>query len=189
MPPIIELRINGKATRVEADPERTLLSVLRDDLGLTGAKYGCGEGQCGACTVLVDETPIRSCRAKLGNVAGKAIATIEGLEKDGKLHPVQEAFLEFDAMQCGYCTCGIDHGRGRFPAKESRTFARRNRPRHAGPYLPLRNLSPDHRGRRQGRSAIERTHPMSRRRVASIETVDVEPERYELFAPPLIVSG
>jgi aerobic-type carbon monoxide dehydrogenase small subunit (CoxS/CutS family) len=110
MPPIIELRINGKATRVEADPERTLLSVLRDDLGLTGAKYGCGEGQCGACTVLVDETPIRSCRAKLGNVAGKAIATIEGLEKDGKLHPVQEAFLEFDAMQCGYCTCGMIMG-------------------------------------------------------------------------------
>ena len=110
MPPIIELRINGKATRVEADPERTLLSVLRDDLGLTGAKYGCGEGQCGACTVLVDETPIRSCRAKLGNVAGKAIATIEGLERDGKLHPVQEAFLAENAYQCGYCIPGMIMG-------------------------------------------------------------------------------
>ena len=84
-----------------------MLGVLRDDLGLTGAKYGCGEGRCGACTVLADGEPIRSCVTKLGAVAAREITTIEGLEKDGKLHPLQEAFLEVGAMQCGYCTCGM----------------------------------------------------------------------------------
>ena len=107
MPDIKELRINGTKVRVSADGERSLLGVLRDDLGLTGAKYGCGEGRCGACTVLADGEPIRSCVTKLGAVAARAITTIEGLEKDGKLHPLQEAFLEVGAMQCGYCTCGM----------------------------------------------------------------------------------
>jgi aerobic-type carbon monoxide dehydrogenase small subunit (CoxS/CutS family) len=103
----IDLHVNGKPHRLEIDPARSLLSVLRDDLGLTGAKYGCGEGQCGACTVLVDGMAVRSCLARVGAVAGKPITTIEGLEQDGKLHPVQAAFLEAGAMQCGYCTCGM----------------------------------------------------------------------------------
>ena len=107
MPDIKELRINGAQVRVSADRERSLLGVLRDDLGLTGAKYGCGEGRCGACTVLADGEPIRSCVTKLGAVAAREITTIEGLEKDGKLHPLQQAFLEAGAMQCGYCTCGM----------------------------------------------------------------------------------
>jgi aerobic-type carbon monoxide dehydrogenase small subunit (CoxS/CutS family) len=104
---INELQVNGKSVRVDVDGERTLLSVLRDDLDLTGAKYGCGEGECGACTVLVDGVARRSCRLKVGELGGKAITTVESLERDGKLHPVQEAFLKEDAMQCGYCTCGM----------------------------------------------------------------------------------
>lgn len=103
----IELRINGSKRRVEADVDRTLLSVLRDDLDLTGAKYGCGEGQCGACTVLIDGQATRSCLTQVAAVAGKAITTIEGLEQNGRLHPLQEAFLAEDAMQCGYCIPGM----------------------------------------------------------------------------------
>jgi aerobic-type carbon monoxide dehydrogenase small subunit (CoxS/CutS family) len=103
----IELRINGASRKVETDPERTLLEVLRDELNLTGAKYGCGEGQCGACTVLVAGKASRACITPVGTVAGKPIVTIEGLEKQGHLHPVQEAFIDEDAMQCGYCTPGM----------------------------------------------------------------------------------
>ena len=102
-----ELQINGTRRRLDADSERSLLSVLRDDLALTGAKYGCGEGQCGACTVLVDGVATRSCVTAVKAVEGKQIITIEGLEQNGKLHPLQEAFLEADAMQCGYCTTGM----------------------------------------------------------------------------------
>jgi aerobic-type carbon monoxide dehydrogenase small subunit (CoxS/CutS family) len=104
---LLELQINGVSHRVEVDPERSLLSVLRDDLDLTGSKYGCGEGQCGACTVLVDGRPTRSCLTKAAVVAQRPIATIEGLEQNGQLHPVQTAFAEADAMQCGYCTPGM----------------------------------------------------------------------------------
>jgi len=107
MPSVRELKINGTKVRVEAEEDRPLLEVLRNDLGLTGAKYGCGEGRCGACTVLVDGAPVRSCVTKISAVANQEIATIEGLEKNGKLHPLQEAFLEVGAMQCGYCTCGM----------------------------------------------------------------------------------
>ena len=107
MATVTQLQVNGTTRSIDADGGRTLLSVLRDDLDLTGAKYGCGEGQCGACTVLVDGVPTRSCRTRVENVGTKAITTIEGLEKDGKLHPLQEAFLEFGALQCGYCTCGM----------------------------------------------------------------------------------
>jgi aerobic-type carbon monoxide dehydrogenase small subunit (CoxS/CutS family) len=102
-----ELLINGGKRQVEADAARSLLSVLREDLDLTGSKYGCGEGRCGACTVLVDGKAVRSCITLVGDCAGKQITTIEGLEHDGKLHPVQEAFLEFGALQCGYCTAGM----------------------------------------------------------------------------------
>jgi aerobic-type carbon monoxide dehydrogenase small subunit (CoxS/CutS family) len=104
---ITELTINGTRRRVDADADRSLLSVLRDDLDLTGAKYGCGEGRCGACTVLIDGQPVRSCRARVGAVAALPITTIEGLEQDGKLHPLQQAFLDAGAMQCGYCTPGM----------------------------------------------------------------------------------
>jgi aerobic-type carbon monoxide dehydrogenase small subunit (CoxS/CutS family) len=103
----IELHVNGAALRVAAESERSLLSVLRDDLDLTGAKYGCGEGQCGACTVLIDGYPQRSCLTPVGSVAGKQITTIEGLAPAGKLHPLQRAFLVLGAMQCGYCTSGM----------------------------------------------------------------------------------
>ncbi len=103
----IELRINGTRHRVEAEADRTLLSVLRDDLDLTGTKYGCGEGQCGACTVLIDGQATRSCLTQVGAVVGKQITTIEGLEQNGRLHPLQEAFLAVDAMQCGYCIPGM----------------------------------------------------------------------------------
>ena len=103
----MELVVNSKRYRIEVDPNRMLLWVLRDDLHLTGSKYGCGEGQCGACTVLVDGAPVRSCITKAAAVAGKAITTIEGLAENGRLHPLQEAFIEADAMQCGYCTPGM----------------------------------------------------------------------------------
>src|SRR5438309_2515876 len=99
MPKITELHVNGHTLGVEADAERSLLSVLRDDLELTGAKYGCGEGQCGACTVLLDGEPVRSCITRVSAVAGKPVTTIEGIH-----HPLQDAFVETDAMQCGYCT-------------------------------------------------------------------------------------
>lgn len=102
-----ELKVNGAPVRVEADPERTLLSVLRDELDLTGAKYGCGEGQCGACTVLLDGTATRACLTPVSAVGSRKIVTIEGLAPEEKLHPLQEAFLEADALQCGYCTGGM----------------------------------------------------------------------------------
>jgi aerobic-type carbon monoxide dehydrogenase small subunit (CoxS/CutS family) len=103
----IELDVNGTKRRVEADEDRSLLSVLRDDLDLTGSKYGCGEGKCGACTVILAGRAVRSCITQVGTCTGKPITTIEGLEKDGRLHPLQEAFLHVGAMQCGYCTAGM----------------------------------------------------------------------------------
>lgn len=104
---VTQLLVNGSSRRIDADSDRMLLSVLRDDLDLTGTKYGCGEGQCAACTVLVDGVATRSCITKVGTVAGKAITTIEGLAKGDQLHPVQQAFLDHDALQCGYCTPGM----------------------------------------------------------------------------------
>src|SRR5579863_4936268 len=104
---ITQLDVNGTKRRIDADASRSLLSVLRDDLDLTGTKFGCGEGQCAACTVLVDGTPMKSCLTRVSSVAGKRIVTIEGLADNGKLHAVQEAFLEDDAMQCGWCTPGM----------------------------------------------------------------------------------
>ena len=105
---VTELKINGAMHQVDADPERSLLGVLRDDLNLTGSKYGCGEGKCGACTVLIDGQAAHSCTARVGAVAGRAITTIEGLEDPkGKLHPLQQAFLDLGAFQCAYCTPGM----------------------------------------------------------------------------------
>jgi aerobic-type carbon monoxide dehydrogenase small subunit (CoxS/CutS family) len=104
---ISEIQVNGAKLKIDSDADRTLLSVLRDDLDLTGTKYGCGEGQCGACTVLIDGQATRSCLTRLSAAVGKRITTIEGIEKNGRLHPLQEAFLEADALQCGYCTPGM----------------------------------------------------------------------------------
>jgi aerobic-type carbon monoxide dehydrogenase small subunit (CoxS/CutS family) len=101
------LHVNGQNHSVEAPQEETLLSVLRNRLNLTGTKYGCGEGQCGACTVLIDGAPTRSCSIPAAGAAGAKITTIEGLEHNGRLTPVQEAFLEEGAYQCGYCTSGM----------------------------------------------------------------------------------
>jgi len=103
----IELEVNGKRYPVQSDPDTPLLFVLRDELGLTGSKYGCGEGQCGACTVLLGGAPRRSCQIPVSAAATRPITTIEGLEKDGRLHPVQQAFLDAGAFQCAYCTSGM----------------------------------------------------------------------------------
>src|SRR5580765_1088653 len=103
----VELTVNGKSRRVDAAPDETLLSVLRNRLDLTGTKYGCGEGQCGACTVLLDGRAMVSCQVPVSEAAGKKIVTIEGLAQNGRLHPVQAAFLESEAFQCGYCTPGM----------------------------------------------------------------------------------
>lgn len=104
---ITQLQVNGSVRTTNVDAETSLLSVLRDHLEVTGPKYGCGEGQCGACTVLIDGLPRRSCITKVGVVADKKITTIEGLSADGNLHPVQQAFLDANAFQCGYCTSGM----------------------------------------------------------------------------------
>jgi aerobic-type carbon monoxide dehydrogenase small subunit (CoxS/CutS family) len=101
------LRVNGKDREVDAEPGDSLLSVLRYDFGLTGSRYGCGEGQCGACTVLLDGAGARSCVTRVGSVGGKAITTIEALASGDRLHPVQQAFLDVEAFQCGYCTSGM----------------------------------------------------------------------------------
>jgi aerobic-type carbon monoxide dehydrogenase small subunit (CoxS/CutS family) len=103
----VKLRVNGVEHRVVAPSARSLLSVLRDELDLTGAKYGCGQGQCGACTVLLDREAVRSCITKLGTVGARPVTTIEGLEQRGVLHPLQQAFIDHGAMQCGYCTPGM----------------------------------------------------------------------------------
>jgi aerobic-type carbon monoxide dehydrogenase small subunit (CoxS/CutS family) len=107
MPDTITFRLNDKPTRLSVDGNRPLLWVLRTDLGLTGTKFGCGEGHCGGCAVLVDKIAVRSCLLKVKDVNNKEVVTIEGLEKDGKLRPVQKAFMEHDALQCGFCTPGM----------------------------------------------------------------------------------
>jgi nicotinate dehydrogenase subunit A len=103
----VRLEVNGVERDVVAEPDRSLLTVLRDELDLTGAKYGCGEGECGACIVLVDGAPAPACRTRLSEVAGRRVLTIEGLAKDGVLHPAQRAFVELAALQCGFCTPGM----------------------------------------------------------------------------------
>jgi nicotinate dehydrogenase subunit A len=107
MATITQLNVNGTSRSVSADSQESLLIVLRDHLGLTGSKYGCGEGQCGACTVLIEGTARRSCITRVGTVADKRITTIEGLASEARLHPLQQAFLDEGAMQCAYCTSGM----------------------------------------------------------------------------------
>jgi aerobic-type carbon monoxide dehydrogenase small subunit (CoxS/CutS family) len=103
----IQISVNGKKTNIRTDPDRMLLWILRSDLGLTGAKHSCGEGFCGACTVLVDGEPVLSCQYPLGDADGKTILTIEGLAEENNLHPLQESFLRHNALQCGFCTPGM----------------------------------------------------------------------------------
>jgi len=103
----ISFTLNNKPVTLEVDGDRKLLWVLRSDLGLTGTKYGCGEGICGACTVILDKEAIPSCQVSMKDIEGAAIITIEGLEKDGNLHPLQKAFIAHDALQCGFCTPGM----------------------------------------------------------------------------------
>jgi aerobic-type carbon monoxide dehydrogenase small subunit (CoxS/CutS family) len=103
----IRFTLNGRPTRLAVEGRRALLWVLRSDLGLSGTKYGCGEGLCGACTVMVGKEALRSCLLPVQDVAGKEVLTIEGLAKNGELHPLQKAFMEHDALQCGYCTPGM----------------------------------------------------------------------------------
>lgn len=103
----VSFRLNGRSVTLETDKNRTLLWVLRTDLGLPGTKYGCGVGFCGACTVVADGEPVRSCRASLADVDGKSVTTIEGLATDGGLHPLQQAFIDHGGFQCGYCTSGM----------------------------------------------------------------------------------
>jgi nicotinate dehydrogenase subunit A len=107
MDPITKLHVNGGDRTLAADPDRTLLSVLRDDLCLTGSKYGCGEGRCGACTVHIDGQRAYSCQTRISNVRAKKVSTIEGLATGDRLHPLQQAFLDVGSMQCGYCTPGM----------------------------------------------------------------------------------
>jgi aerobic-type carbon monoxide dehydrogenase small subunit (CoxS/CutS family) len=103
----ITFKLNGKKTELSTDPNQTLLWVLRNHFGLTGTKFGCGIGFCGACTVLINNEPVRSCMVPVSEASGKSIVTIEGLAEKGRLHPLQEAFMEHDALQCGYCTSGM----------------------------------------------------------------------------------
>jgi aerobic-type carbon monoxide dehydrogenase small subunit (CoxS/CutS family) len=105
--PTFSLHINGREQRVDVPASESLLTVLRSELDLTAAKYGCGEGQCGACTVLVDGQAVRSCVLAVSTLGGKKVTTLEGLAPGGALHPLQEAFAREDAMQCGYCTAGM----------------------------------------------------------------------------------
>jgi aerobic-type carbon monoxide dehydrogenase small subunit (CoxS/CutS family) len=103
----IRFTLNKEEVELVTDPNQILLWVLRNHFGLTGTKFGCGIGFCGACTVLIDNEPVRSCMMPVSEVAGKSVVTIEGLETDGKLHPLQQAFIDHDALQCGYCTSGM----------------------------------------------------------------------------------
>ena len=107
MEEVLRFTLNGKPATVTVDTDRKLLWVLRTELGLTGTKYGCGEGHCGACTVLLDDRPVRSCVVPATAAQGKSVTTIEGLARNGDLHPLQKAFIENDALQCGFCTPGM----------------------------------------------------------------------------------
>ena len=107
MEELIRFELNGKNVEITLDPGLTLLWVLRNQFGLTGTKYGCGIGFCGSCTILLDNEAVRSCSLAVGDAAGKKVTTIEGLSLNGKLHPLQDAFMKHDALQCGYCTSGM----------------------------------------------------------------------------------
>jgi isoquinoline 1-oxidoreductase alpha subunit len=134
---MIALSVNGKTYNLDVEDDTPLLWVLRDTIGLTGTKYGCGIAQCGACTVLIDGAPTRSCQAPVGSLAGRAVTTIEALAQHGKLHPVQQAWIDLDVPQCGYCQSGMIMAA---VARQAEADGCRYRCGHHQ-YLPLRHLS------------------------------------------------
>ena len=163
----IRFRLNGQPVTLDTEEDRTLLWVLRGDLGLTGTKCGCGAGICGSCTVVVDGKAVRSCQTTLKDVQGKDVMTIEGLARDGQLHPLQEAFVEHGAFQCGFCTPGHADERLRAAARTAAAVARGDRQGHGGQPLPLRRAPEDPRRRRsgvpRGRQAMSARLEMDRR--------------------------
>ncbi len=165
----MEILVNGIRHEVDGSPDRTLLTVLRDELDLTGTKYGCGEGQCGACTVLISGMPARGCQTRVAALNGRAITTIEGLLKNGRLHPLQEAFLDKQALQCGYCTPGMILSGSALLAKTPNPQPRGNRFGAARQRVPLRNLPTHHRRRASGGFENEGSRGMT-----------VEPGRYDV---------
>ena len=147
----LTLDINGQQHTLSTDPDRPLLDVLREDLGLTGAKYGCGERQCGACTVLANGRPIFSCSTRVATVAGRKIETIEGLADGDTLHPVQQAFVDEGVAQCGYCTPGMIMTAVSLLKSDPHPTRRKDSQRDAAQRLPLRHVHANHRRRRAGR--------------------------------------
>ena len=208
MAEVIALSVNGVEHKVAAEPDRNLLGVLRDELDLTGSKYGCGEGRCGACTVVIDGRAVRSCHTSLSECSGKPITTIEGLARDGKLHPLQDAFLHAGAMQCGYCTPGMIMNAYALLGKIAAPDERADRPRNGRERLPLWHVRPHRSGHPPGRrgdkieSQEQAAHRGQTRRTRAGDRdeggcavshnpslnddaqVLIEPERYELFEGP-----
>jgi aerobic-type carbon monoxide dehydrogenase small subunit (CoxS/CutS family) len=152
MPRELTLHVNGRDHVVTTDDDRPLLDVLREDLALNGAKYGCGEGECGACTVLIDGVAVRSCVTTAAEVGAGKIRTIEGLADGDALHPVQQAFIEKQAMQCGYCVPGQISGSA---GRNGEAVARRDRRGHDRQHLPLLQLPKHPRGRRACRTGAK----------------------------------
>ena len=156
----IEFTINGRSVAVDTDGSKPLLSVLREDLGLRGSKFGCGTEQCGACMVLIDGAPEHSCSREIATVAGRRITTVEGLSSNGALHPLQQAFLDEQAGQCGYCLSGILISAAALLAQKQQAAPRRDRRRSRSPSVPLRHPQPRHPRRAEGRRRHERRTPM-----------------------------
>ena len=148
----IRFRLNGEPITLKTDEERTLLWVLRTDLELTGTKYGCGAGHCGSCTVVIDGEAVRSCVTSIGEVEGKQVTTIEGLARDGQLHPLQQAFVEHGAFQCGYCTPGMIMNAYGLLLRDPRPTREAIVAGDGGQPLPLRGAQEDRR-RDRGRGA------------------------------------
>ena len=182
MATITQLNVNGTSRSISADSQESLLIVLRDHLGLTGSKYGCGEGQCGACTVLIEGTARRSCITRVGTVADKRITTIEGLASGDRLHPLQQAFLDEGAMQCAYCTSGHDHVRCFAAEWKCQSFRERHFGFHGRQRLPLRHAAAHYRRDSESGAGAEGCEPMTDKRHFDFP---IERERYELQeAPP-----
>jgi len=186
MAKITKLQINGSSYAVDAEESTSLLGVLRDQLDLTGSKYGCGEGQCGACTVLVDGYSRRSCITKVGTVADKKITTIEGLAVGDRLHPLQQAFLDEAAMQCAYCTSGMIMS-GVALLKRKPILRLTRLPSFWRGTFAVAARTPDYRRHNESRQATARGHPRQGVEIMNdalhLES-PLEPERYELSAPP-----
>ena len=145
------LRVNGRGHEVDAEPGDSLLSVLRDDLALTGSRFGCGEGQCGACTVLIDGLAVSSCVTRVGAVGDRAITTIEALAAGDELHPVQQAFLEAEAFQCAYCTSGMIMATVGLLKTNPESERGGRRAPDGAQHLPMRHLSANREGGPHGR--------------------------------------